>query len=195
MTIKLIVAIDPGNVIGWSDGRLAYPGLKQDMARFRELTTGHTVVMGFNTFKSLNRPNGLPNRRNIVLTRKNPMEARGLFGDAIEVVSSLDWVEHLGDINRRRAADGWYDEPPIIWIIGGASVYEEALKKDMVDEIYLTLVHGTSEGDVRLTTDLAAWKRFILTERKRGVNWEPIIGTRQRDGDLETSYLQLKRMS
>ena len=191
MTIKMILAVDQGGAIGWSDGRLAYPGLKQDMARFKELTTGHTVVMGFNTFKSLGRPKGLPNRKNIVLTRKPWNEVRGFFDPAsdIDIISNLDWVKRQADINRHRASSEWQDEVHTIWIIGGASVYEEALKKDLVDEIHLTLVHATSDADVRMTTDLVAWKRFVLTERKRGINWEVEPISRQRDDEVETSYI------
>lgn len=187
MTIKMILAIDQGGAIGWSDGRLPWK-LKGDMWRFKELTTGGIVVMGFNTFKSLNRPVGLPNRRNIVLTRKHPKETFGHFEGDVEVISDLSYINRLD--NRLR------EEPssPTIWIIGGATVYEEALHQNMVDEIYLTLVHADSGADVKLATDLVAWKRFILTERLRGIEWEPLIGTRQWDGDVETSYLHFTRV-
>lgn len=184
MTIKMILAVDQGGAIGWSDGRLAYPSLKQDMQRFKELTTGQTVVMGFNTFKSLGRPKGLPNRKNIVLTRKHPIDARGWIDSSIDIVSSLGWVKT------------WFERRPeeTCCIIGGASVYEEALAKDMVDEIYLTLIHSTCPADVKMTTDLVSWKHFVLTERKRGVNWEVNPISRQWDGDVETSYLTFTRL-
>lgn len=191
--IRMIVAVDQGNAIGWADGRLPWK-LPADMRRFKELTTGHTVVMGFNTFRSLNRPDGLPNRKNIVLTRKSISERRGCsIGNDVAIISSLDWVKHQKEVNLSRAITDWQDEVPTIWIIGGARVYDEALAKKLVDEIHLTLVHTASEADVRVSTDLAAWKRFILTERKRGVNWEVVEGHRQRDGDHETSYLILRR--
>jgi len=192
MTIKMILAVDQGGAIGWSDGRLAYPHLKQDMARFKELTTGSTVVMGFNTFKSLGRPKGLPNRKNIVLTRKPWSEARDFFdpNSDIDVISNLDYIRRLYGFT---TADTTPKSAPAIWIIGGASVYEEALKKDLVDEIHLTLIHAASDADVGMTTDLVAWKRFVLTERKRGINWEVEPISRQLDGDVETSYITLKK--
>jgi dihydrofolate reductase len=194
LTIKLIVAVDLGNAIGWSDGRLPWK-LKADMARFKELTTGQTVVMGFNTFRSLGRPNGLPNRRNIVLTRKSFAERREQpIGPDIDIISDLSWVQQTAIRSARRTVDGWRDETPTTWIIGGASVYEEALRRDMVDEIYLTLVNTNSGADVVLSTDLVAWKRFVLTERKRGVDWEVDAISRQQDGEFDTSYLRLVRL-
>ena len=188
----MILAVDQGGAIGWSDGRLAYPSLKADMKRFKELTTGHTVVMGFNTFKSLGRPDGLPMRRNVVLTRRPWSEVRGQFGN-VEIISSLDWVKQHNEAAHRTVA-GTDRQPANIWILGGASVYEEALKMDIVDEIHLTLIHATCDADVRLTTDLMAWKRFVLTERKRGANWEVDTVSRQWDGAVETSYLTFTRV-
>lgn len=194
MSIQAILAVDQGGAVGWSDGRLAYPGLKDDMARFKALTTGHTVVMGFNTFRSLNRPNGLPNRRNIVLTRKPWSEARqALGGGDVEVISSLDWVQQKDEIDRRRAAEGWHEQTPITWLIGGASVYDEAFRRGMVDKVHLTLIHSTCDADVRLETDLVAWKRFVLTERKRDIHWEVEPVSTQQDGDVRTSYITFTR--
>jgi dihydrofolate reductase len=188
--INLIIAVDQGNAIGWSDGRLAYPGLKQDMARFKELTTNSTVVMGRSTYLSLGRPAGLPNRRNIVLTRKPYSEVRGTISSEVEIISSLDWVaQHAAASKLTTSIIG--RQTGDIWIIGGASVYDEALKKGIVDEIYLTLVHAVSEADVRMETDLASWRHFIITEKKQGRIWAGIPTSRQWDGEVETSYVNL----
>lgn len=182
--IRLIVAIDQGNAIGWSDGRLAYSGLKQDMQRFKELTTGGVVIMGFNTFKSLGRPNGLPNRRNIVLTRKTLAEIRGVFGDDVEVVSTMEYVKRLSERN-----------PDLnIWLIGGKSVYEQALALGIVDELHITLIHSNCEADIRLDTDLAAWKLFLLQQGKQGTYWSVDVGDPQWDGDVQTTYLTMRKL-
>jgi dihydrofolate reductase len=184
--IKMIVAIDRSNAIGWKDGRLPWR-LPADMKRFKELTTGHTVVMGRTTYQSLGRPNGLPNRRNVVLTRRPYSEVRGQFGD-VEIISSLDWVtQHAEAI--RRTTDGTDQQPNDIWIIGGASVYEEALAKDIVDEMYVTLVEDDSGADVRLTTDLAAWKLFVLRN-----DWVCAVEDSQLDLDFHTTYLRFTRI-
>jgi dihydrofolate reductase len=155
--IKMIVAVDNGNAIGWADGRLPWK-IPYDMRRFKEKTTGQTVVMGRTTYQSLNMPNGLPNRRNVVLTRRPYSEVRGQFGD-VEIISSLDYVE----LKR--------DSKNVQWIIGGASVYAEALERQMVDELHVTFVHTTSGADVKLPFELSAWKLFILHQRKLGIDW------------------------
>lgn len=186
--IKLIVAVDLGNAIGWTDGMLAYRGLKLDMARFKALTTNSTVVMGMSTFKSLNMPAGLPNRKNIVLTRKPYSEVRNLFSGTannIDIISSMDYVVQMAARKNVDQTD--------IWIIGGASVYDEALESGIVDEIHLTIVHATCEADVRLKTDLASWKLFVLRERKAGRNWEVEINDPVRDVDFYTTYLVLRK--
>lgn len=161
--IKMIVAVDQGNAIGWSDGRLPWkiPG---DMKRFKELTTGGTVVMGWNTFKSLNRKDGLPNRRNVVLTKRPYSELKDQTGDTIEIISSFDWILAHQKCLGCQSTD--------LWIIGGAQTYEEALDRGIVDRIYLTLVHTDSGADVRFKKyDLAAWKLFALREATDGKMW------------------------
>lgn len=159
--IRMILAVDSGNAIGWQNGDLPWK-IPADMKRFKELTTGGTVVMGFNTFKSLGRIDGLPNRENFVLTRRPCNEARGQLGDKVSVISNLDYVRDM--LRTRQARD--------IWIIGGASVYAEAIDKQIVDEIYLTLVDANSGADVTLKHDFSAWKLFILQQQKLGVYWE-----------------------
>jgi dihydrofolate reductase len=169
MPVKLIIAVDAGNAIGWSDGRLPWK-IPYDMKRFKELTMNSTVVMGRTTYLSLGRRDGLPNRRNVVLTRRPYSEVREQFGN-VEIISSLDWVEQHSEAQRRTVA-GTPNEQSDIWIIGGASVYAEAIKRQMVDELHVTFVHVNSGADVTLPFDLVAWKLFILHERKLGIEWE-----------------------
>lgn len=110
--------------IGYQN-RLLYH-IKSDMTRFRELTTGHTIIMGRKTFESL--PNGaLPHRRNIVIS-KTKEQITGC-----EVYTSLE--EAL--VARKEAAE---DE---CFIIGGASIYEQALP--FADKLYLTIVEKEPE--------------------------------------------------
>lgn len=157
--IKAILAVDSGNAIGWSDGRLPWK-IPYDMKRFKELTTGNIVVMGFNTFKSLNRPNGLPDRQNVVLTRKDYSTVREHIGLDVSVIGSLDYI-------KRKSTD-----LRDTFIIGGASVYTQALDAKMIDELHVTFVHANSGADVTLPFELTAWKLFILHQQKLGVNWE-----------------------
>ena len=105
--------------IGYQN-RLLY-AIPSDMTRFRELTTGHTIIMGRKTFESL--PNGaLPHRRNIVISKTREQIT------GCEVYTSLE--EALAA--RKEAAE---DE---CFIIGGASIYEQALP--FADKLYLTIV-------------------------------------------------------
>jgi dihydrofolate reductase len=105
MTLGLIWAQSPSGVIGRAGG---IPWrLPEDQARFKELTLGHTVVMGRLTWESLPpkvRP--LPGRRNVVVTRQADYMAEGAT-----VVGSVD-----------EALTG--DEA---WVIGGEQIYLLAL--------------------------------------------------------------------
>ena len=120
--ISIIVAIAQNNAIGFKN-KLIY-WLPNDLKRFKSLTTGNTIIMGRRTFESL--PKGaLPNRRNIVLSRTGKAEdfpGADLYPNLQEALSSCE-----GDI----------------YIIGGASVYKEALP--IADRLCLTYVHDTPE--------------------------------------------------
>lgn len=121
--INIICALAENNAIGCQNQLLYH--LRADLQRFKALTTGHTIIMGRRTYESL--PKGaLPNRRNIVLSRQE-----GLSFPGTEVFASL-----------QEALDACTPEEEI-YIIGGASVYEEALP--LADRLYLTHVHATPE--------------------------------------------------
>ena len=72
--ISLIAAIGKNNELGKKNTLLW--DLPADMKHFREMTRGHTVIMGQKTFESIGRP--LPNRRNIVVTREDSFQAEGV---------------------------------------------------------------------------------------------------------------------
>ena len=116
----LIAAIAENNAIGF-ENKLIY-WLPNDLKRFKELTTGHSIIMGSNTFRSL--PKGaLPNRRNIVLSRKESS-----FPGA-ETFSSLE--EALANCSNEE----------IVYIIGGEQLYKAAIEK--ADILCLTEVKDT----------------------------------------------------
>ena len=120
--ISVIAAVAKNGAIGY-ENKLIY-WLPNDLKRFKALTTGHTIIMGRNTFLSL--PKGaLPNRRNIVLSRST----KDFPG--CDVYSSLEEaLKHCTP-----------DED--IYIIGGASVYRQALK--IADRLCLTEINDTPE--------------------------------------------------
>ena len=121
MDISIIVAIGERNEIGKNNGLLCH--LPNDLKRFKELTIGHTVVMGRKTFESL--PKGaLSNRKNIVLTRCS----KNLSFDNCVVYSSLSEVIDNENNNNE------------IFIIGGGEVYRQALP--LANKLYLTKIHA-----------------------------------------------------
>lgn len=121
--IALIAAIAKNNAIGIGN-KLIY-WLPNDLKRFKELTTGHTIIMGSNTFRSL--PKGaLPNRRNIVLSRKET-EFPGT-----ETFSSLE--EALANCKNEE----------IVYIIGGEMLYRTAMP--FADILCLTEINDTPEN-------------------------------------------------
>ena len=118
--IALIAAIARNKAIGFGN-KLIY-WLPNDVKRCKELTTGHTIIMGSNTFRSL--PKGaLPNRRNIVLSRKESS-----FPGA-ETFTSLE--EALANCNNEE----------IVYIIGGEMLYRTAMP--MADILCLTEIDDT----------------------------------------------------
>lgn len=123
MNIYIVVAIAADNAIGKNNQLLWH--LPNDLKHFKEITTGHTVVMGRKTYDSVGRP--LPKRRNIVVTRQ------AMVIPGCEVAGSLQEAIELGK------SDG------DLYIIGGAEIYKQALA--MTDCIYLTIVHQAFEAD------------------------------------------------
>ena len=115
----IIVALTSDLAIG-KDGDLLYH-IPADMRRFRQLTTGHTVIMGRKTFESL--PSGpLPNRRNIVITRQTDFRAPGA-----ELAHSLQEALNMAGGEE-------------IFIIGGESIYRAAMP--LAQRLYLTQIHA-----------------------------------------------------
>lgn len=154
MKLTLIAALSwPGRVIG-KDGGLPWK-LPADMQRFKQLTTGHAVLMGRKTWDSLPekfRP--LPDRYNLVLSRQTPLNPKG----ADKVRSVEEGIER---------ARRWFDmredqgeeipKDPQCFVIGGAQVYELALP--LAKRMQLTLVHHRFEGDAKFPDfDLNDWK-------------------------------------
>jgi dihydrofolate reductase len=120
--INIIVATSKNRVIG-NNNSLIWK-LPADLKRFKQITTGSTVVMGRKTYESIGKP--LPNRRNIIITRDT-----NYLVDNCEVVNSLE--EALMLCNNE------------CFIIGGGEIYKQSI--DIADKIYLTLVQEDFEGD------------------------------------------------
>ena len=150
--IALVVAAARNGVIGIQN---ALPwNLPSELQRFKELTTGHPLIMGRNTYEAIGRP--LPNRDNIVVTRGEIMD-----DPSVHTVNSIEEAIALA---RRFAVTRGVDE---IMIVGGGQIYEQTLK--LADRIYFTRVEMDAEGDT-LFPDLSPerWREISREEFKAG---------------------------
>lgn len=133
--ITIIAAVARNRAIGYKN-KLIY-WLPNDLKRFKQLTTGHTIIMGSNTFRSL--PKGaLPNRRNVVLSR------RSKDFPGCDVYPSLE-----------KALQSCRPDEDI-YIIGGASVYEQAVK--VADRLCLTEVDDVPQEADTFFPDYSEWR-------------------------------------
>jgi len=143
-SFALIAAVASNGVIG-VDNRLPWR-LSDDLKRFRELTTGHAVIMGRKTWESL--PRALPDRQNIVVTRQSGYGASGA-----QVAGSLDDALALVEL------------PAPVFCIGGGELFAEALPR--ADRLYLTEIERDFVGNAHFPRWRDRQWREIARETKR----------------------------
>ncbi len=124
MNISIIVAISENNVIG-KDNTLIWH-MSSDLKRFKMLTMNHHIIMGRKTFEPIGKP--LPGRISIIISKQKNYQVEGCI-----VVNSLEEAIEKAKNDTE------------IFIIGGASIYKEAM--DYANKIYLTEIHHSFEGD------------------------------------------------
>lgn len=139
--VSLIAAIASENRAIGFNGRLIFH-IPEDLKRFKEITTGHPIIMGRKTFESIGMP--LPNRTNIIITHDIDYMAEGCT-----IANSLEEALRLAQGD---------DE---IFIIGGGQIYKEAI--GMADKLYLTIVEGSPEADT-FFPDYSDFKKVINEE-------------------------------
>ncbi len=122
--ITIIAAVAENNALG-KDNKLVWH-LPDDFKRFKELTTGHYIIMGRKTFESFPKP--LPNRTHIIITRQKKYSPEGCI-----VVNSIE----------NAILKCPKDEE--VFIIGGGEIYKQSLL--LSNKIQLTRVHGVVEAD------------------------------------------------
>jgi len=138
VTVACIVAHARNRVIG-REGALPWH-LPADLRRFRELTTGHAVVMGRKTYESLpERFRPLPNRRNLVLSTDPTYSAPG--------------AEVFGDLDSALAACAGEE----CFVIGGGAIFAEALPR--AERVYATEIDAEIEGDTFFPELPEPWRR------------------------------------
>ncbi len=141
--LSIIAAKAENNVIG-NENQLIWH-LPNDLKHFKQLTSGHPIIMGRKTFESIGKP--LPNRTNIVITRKKDWNPEGIL-----VVNSLhEAIEKGREIDEE------------VYIIGGGNIYEQSM--DWADVLEITEVHHLFEGDTKFPEiDLNIWKETARTD-------------------------------
>ena len=149
MRLSAIVAMASNRCIG-KDNALPWR-LPADLKRFKQLTLGHTLVMGRKTYESIGRP--LPGRTTIVVTRQRDYAPEG-----VRVAHSLEQALEL--------AQG--DE---VFIAGGADLYRQTM--DRLRRLYLTRLDREYEGDTFFPeVDLSGW-RLVAEEHHPATATEP----------------------
>ena len=140
--ISLIAAIGKNNELGRKNSLIWH--LKEDMKFFKNTTMYHSVIMGYNTYLSIGK--ALPNRRNIVLTRKN-----------LDIPNTIVYhsVEEL--LQNENMNEEYF-------VIGGASIYNEFYP--LCEKMYLTLINDTCiDADTffpKFNTD--DWEETLISE-------------------------------
>ena len=124
MRLSIVVAMDDNHLIGKGNGLPWH--LPADLAFFKKITTGNSILMGRKTYDSIGKP--LPNRRNIVITRNPDISIPGC-----EVVDSIE-----------KALFFTQDEEEVM-VIGGANLFEQLLPD--ISRLYITHIEGEFEGE------------------------------------------------
>ncbi len=126
--ISLIAAHDLDRVIGKNNDLPWH--IAEDLKQFKDITTGHPVIMGRNTFRSIYDRLGKP-----LLERQN-----------IVISSHVLKIENVETVNSLNEAIERADDSDEVFIIGGSRVYNDALAEDLVDRMYITLVNAHIPG-------------------------------------------------
>ena len=145
MKLSLIVAMTEAGLIGRAGGLPWH--LPADLARFKQRTWGHWIVMGRKTYESIGR--ALPGRTSVVITRQTDYAAP----PDVRVAASLD--EALGQASAAGQSE--------VFVIGGGEIYAQALPR--ADRIYVTRVEAKLAGDTYFPPlDATEWR---LTDESR----------------------------
>jgi dihydrofolate reductase len=134
--IILIAAVAENNALGKNNDLLWH--LPKDFKRFKEITSGHHIIMGRKTFESFPKP--LPNRTHVIITRQKDYVCEGCI-----VVQDLEKAIAICPKNED------------IFVIGGGEIYSQSIH--LADQLDITRVHHSFEADVYFPEiDLEIWE-------------------------------------
>lgn len=155
---NIISCINLVDAIG-KDGDLLYR-ISSDLKNFKAMTTDNVVIMGKKTFLSLPNGNPLLDRINVVITTDPHFSVDASFDNVYIVHSIEDAVELCETLFQNLE---WF-------VIGGQSIYQQFLARDLIDTMYLTIVNDNTEGDVHFPNvykDKNKWKVFYKSYTQR----------------------------
>ncbi|NFH81236.1 dihydrofolate reductase [Clostridium botulinum] len=163
--LSIIVAIAKNNVIG-NDNKLIWH-ISEDLKRFKEITSGKTIVMGRKTFESL--PGVLPNRKHIILTRDKNFKVNSEY---VEIIYDFDEL-----LSKYKNSD------TEVFIIGGGEIYKQLLPH--THKLYLTKINKDFDGDtyfpqINYDDFKVDYESDIITDKK---------------SKLEYNFINLSRLS
>lgn len=152
--ISIICAITKNRAIGKNNDLLFK--IKSDLARFKEITSGHPIIMGRKTYESIGRP--LPNRTNIVISRDLDLKI-----DNVDVLPSLE-----------KAFEKYKNEKEI-FVIGGGQIYNQAI--EYADRLYLTIIDREITDADTFFPDYSGFEKIISREdgEESGIKYQFII--------------------
>ena len=149
MKISIVVAAAENGVIG-KDNQLLWK-LSSDLKRFKNITSGHYILMGRKTFESIGKP--LPNRTSLIISRNFECDFENCY--VFKTIS--DAIIY--------AAQQGQEE---IFVVGGGEIYKQTMT--LANTIHLTIVHTEIEGDTHFEYDDSNWKvlhsEFIPNDEK-----------------------------
>ena len=159
--LSIIVAKAKNNVIG-KNNEIIWK-LPTDMKRFKDLTTGHVIIMGRKTFESIGRV--LPNRKHIIFSQNPDFKVED---ENVEIVHSMLQIQqYIEDENEN-------------FVIGGAMIYN--LLMPYVNKMYITQIDKEFEGDAFFPrVDSEKWKEIerLPQINENGINYEFITYKRK----------------
>lgn len=159
ITLAHVVATSSNFVIGNEHNQMPWGhALKQDLKRFRDLTTNHIVIMGRKTYQTMYESLGgkpLPNRLSIVITR-DPKQI-----PAHENVIAVESVEEAIRVSRGQL----HKYPSEVFVVGGGEIFSKTY--DKIDNLYLTLIQKDIDGAVSYpTVDFSKYEVLHKEERE-----------------------------
>jgi dihydrofolate reductase len=148
MRLAIIAALGRNRAIG-KDNMLPWR-LRTDLARFRALTLGHTLIMGRRTFESIGRP--LPGRHTVLVTRRTGIDP-GALGEVAENLDAA--LDAAGRAAERQGVDKAF-------VVGGAEIYAALIER--ADILHLTEVDAAPEADAYFPAFDRAQFDIVLAE-------------------------------